>query len=307
MTFNYSTILSSFDKRGTLMKQLQDMENAFNEAGLEDVEVVDETATSLKLKFTFADGSNLTTSAIDIKGAKGDTGNPATVAVGTVSTLPAGSSATVTNSGTASNAVFNFGIPKGDTGEDGGVTTFGGQNGAITLGNGLQMTGKQVSSYDFNLTDTGDVNIGTMTDPRISTFWGTVYKAFNADGTIGKVYGTIMFSVASTITDGAVDLDTGFVVSAPATAYYIYTGCNCMTRGAGEAQVYLPTSLYIDTSGHVYLHWYLTKSANEGKNYLAQIPACIYFFKDFGDTPDNKSIKSFEERMAELKPIDEVR
>lgn len=42
-----------------------------------------------------------------------------TITVGTTSTLPAGSSATVTNSGTATDPIFNFGIPKGNTGTDG--------------------------------------------------------------------------------------------------------------------------------------------------------------------------------------------
>jgi len=42
-----------------------------------------------------------------------------TVSVGTTSTLPAGSSATVTNSGTGTDPILNFGIPKGDTGAAG--------------------------------------------------------------------------------------------------------------------------------------------------------------------------------------------
>lgn len=50
-------------------------------------------------------------------GPTGPQGPAATVEVGTVTTLPAGSSATVTNSGSSQAAVFNFGIPKGDTGE----------------------------------------------------------------------------------------------------------------------------------------------------------------------------------------------
>lgn len=43
-------------------------------------------------------------------------GEAATVEIGTVTTLDAGSDATVTNSGSEYNAVFNFGIPKGDAG-----------------------------------------------------------------------------------------------------------------------------------------------------------------------------------------------
>lgn len=49
-------------------------------------------------------------------GATGPAGTSATIAVGTVTTLPAGSNATVINSGTSSSAIFDFGIPKGATG-----------------------------------------------------------------------------------------------------------------------------------------------------------------------------------------------
>ena len=44
---------------------------------------------------------------------------PVNISVGNVTTLEAGSSATVTNTGDANNAVFNFGIPKGDKGDKG--------------------------------------------------------------------------------------------------------------------------------------------------------------------------------------------
>ena len=50
------------------------------------------------------------------QGETGPAGASATIAVGTVTTLPAGSNATVTNSGTSSSAVFDFGIPQGATG-----------------------------------------------------------------------------------------------------------------------------------------------------------------------------------------------
>lgn len=44
---------------------------------------------------------------------KGDKGDAATIAVGTVTTLAANAAATVQNVGTSSAAVFNFGIPQG--------------------------------------------------------------------------------------------------------------------------------------------------------------------------------------------------
>ena len=50
------------------------------------------------------------------KGDTGATGQAATVAVGTVTTVSPSSPATVTNSGTANNAVFDFEIPQGTAG-----------------------------------------------------------------------------------------------------------------------------------------------------------------------------------------------
>ncbi len=48
-------------------------------------------------------------------------GKAATIEVGTVTTLEAGEDATIENTGTENEAVFNFGIPKGDTGSYGVV------------------------------------------------------------------------------------------------------------------------------------------------------------------------------------------
>lgn len=57
--------------------------------------------------------------SVNIKGA---TGTAASIKIGSVTTGAAGSSASVTNSGTASNVVLNFTLPRGTDGKDGGVT-----------------------------------------------------------------------------------------------------------------------------------------------------------------------------------------
>lgn len=62
------------------------------------------------------------TGATGATGEQGPAGTAATIAVGTVTTGAAGSSASVTNSGTSSAAVFDFVIPKGDTGEGASVS-----------------------------------------------------------------------------------------------------------------------------------------------------------------------------------------
>lgn len=54
-----------------------------------------------------------------IQGIQGVTGTAATLSVGTVTTAAPGTSATVTNAGTSAAAVFNFTIPRGDTGATG--------------------------------------------------------------------------------------------------------------------------------------------------------------------------------------------
>ena len=64
---------------------------------------------------------------------KGSPGDAATISVGTTTTLPAGSSATVTNSGTSSAAVFDFGIPTGDKGDKGDTGNPGPAN-TLTIG-----------------------------------------------------------------------------------------------------------------------------------------------------------------------------
>jgi hypothetical protein len=65
------------------------------------------------------------TGAAGNTGSTGLTGAAATIAVGAVNTGAAGSSATIVNAGTGSAAIFNFTIPKGDTGLTGATGTTG--------------------------------------------------------------------------------------------------------------------------------------------------------------------------------------
>jgi hypothetical protein len=66
---------------------------------------------------TYTDASTSTFTVVN--GTNGSNGTAATVTVGTTTTLAAGSQATVTNSGTTSAAVLNFGIPAGADGSGG--------------------------------------------------------------------------------------------------------------------------------------------------------------------------------------------
>lgn len=90
-------------------------------------------------------------------GPQGPQGDAATIAVGTVQTLPAGSSATVTNSGTSEAAVFNFGIPKGQDGTGSGDMSKADYdaNGAVELAGGIASYVSTAISGKANTADLG--------------------------------------------------------------------------------------------------------------------------------------------------------
>jgi len=87
----------------------------------------------MSVALTINVGSSITVQARDPRivavgvsgpqGPQGDTGAAATIAVGTKTTGAAGSSVNVVNSGTSSAAVFDFTIPRGDTGATGDWST----------------------------------------------------------------------------------------------------------------------------------------------------------------------------------------
>lgn len=114
------------------------------------------------------------------QGLPGQDGQNATVAVGTTTTLPAGSDATVTNSGTASAAVFNFGIPQG-------VQGVPGQDGA---------DGADGFSPTATVSKSGDTATITITDKDSTT---TTTITDGADGTAA----TISVGTTSTLPAGS--------------------------------------------------------------------------------------------------------
>lgn len=123
------------------------------------------------------------------KGSQGDpgtTGADATVAVGTTTTLPAGSNATVTNVGVPSAAVFNFGIPKGDTGAAGQDGTDGYSPTATVTKTGDTAT---ITITDLNGTTTATVSDGTDANvvDAYSTSTTDAYSANYVNGVIPTV------------------------------------------------------------------------------------------------------------------------
>ena len=121
------------------------------------------TATNAILNFVIPRGD---TGATGPAGADGQDGTSATVTVGTTTTGEPGTQASVTNSGTATNAILNFVIPRGDTGAAGAD----GEDGTpATVTIGTTTTGEP--GTQASVTNTGTVSnaILNFTIPRGET------------------------------------------------------------------------------------------------------------------------------------------
>lgn len=145
------------------------------------------------------------------KGSQGDPGAAATVEIGSVTTGAAGSSASVTNSGTAQAAKLNFTIPqgqKGDPGDDGiaSVSTTGSGNVITALeynettkiltatkslinaeSLGLGNATRYIGTSDISLED-GDVTNPITIDGETVTVKNGDIVAYGANGDIKKEF-----------------------------------------------------------------------------------------------------------------------
>ena len=156
-----------------------------------------------------------------LKGAKGDTGDTgspgaaATISAGSVSTLPAGSSATVTNSGTSSAAVFDFGIPQGADGADGtdgisvtGVSLYSTSGREKTY----RMTFSSGSPFDYVVTDGAD---GTGAGDMLKSDYDSDSAVYNAGGIASYVSAHAAVYSAGT----NIQISSSNVISATDTTY----------------------------------------------------------------------------------------
>lgn len=136
-------------------------------------------------------------STVNIKGPQGNVGATPAISIGTVSTLDAGSNATVTKSGTTAAPVFNFGIPKGVAGK--GIKS-------STVQYQVASSGTTIPTGTWNAspvaTTAGQclwtkVTI-TYTDDTTSVFYSvSVHGATGAKGATGETGATFTPSVAS--------------------------------------------------------------------------------------------------------------
>lgn len=132
---------------------------------------------SLQIRNTGASGNASPAATINsgsriyVSGSQGPAGDAATISVGTTTTLSAGASATVTNSGTSSAATLNFGIPQGTAGADGRTIL----NGTGAPASGLGTDG------DFYIDTDADAIYG----PKTAGAWGSATSLIGTAGADG--------------------------------------------------------------------------------------------------------------------------
>lgn len=110
------------------------------------------TSSAAVFDFTIPRGDTGATGPAGADGADGADGDAATIAVGTVTTGTPSTPASVTNVGTSAAAIFDFTIPKGDTGDVGGITA----TAPVTYDSGTTTIGFDWSGTSID--DLGDVS-----------------------------------------------------------------------------------------------------------------------------------------------------
>ncbi len=143
------------------------------------------TSSEAVLNFTLPKGASGTAGvqgSIGLTGATGAAGDNATIAMGTITTLPENSSATVVNAGSDTAAVLNFGLPMGQTGAQG---TF-------------RWKGAYSTTYTYGVNDVAYYNgssyvciVGTLDNvPTNTNYWEKMAAAGAEGGSIGSMSDT---------------------------------------------------------------------------------------------------------------------
>ena len=169
-------------------------------------------------------GSQGPTGATGATGATGPAGTPgtpgaaATVNVGVTNTGAPGSYALVNNSGTTSDAVFNFTIPAGTTGAQGPTGTTGATGPGVPTGGNTNQVLAKINSADFN---TQWINIAGT---------GTVTSVDGSGGATGLSLTGGPITVAGTLTlGGTLNVASGGSGAVSLTGYLIGNGTSAFT------------------------------------------------------------------------------
>ena len=184
-------------------------------------------------------------------GTPGTPGAAATVAVGVTNTGAPGTSASVNNSGTSSNAVFNFTIPRGDVGPTGAAGTSATVNVGTTTtgvpGSIASVTNSGTSTnavFNFTIPTGEGVIPGGLTGQVLikasnadyDTTWfslsgiGTVTSVNASGGTTGLTFSGGPITSAGTLTlGGTLSVPNGGTGATSLTGYLVGNGTSAFT------------------------------------------------------------------------------
>ena len=162
------------------------------------------------------------------------------ITIGTTTTLDAGDDATVTNTGDNINAVFNFGIPKGEKGDDG-------DPGAVP-DISMTATADAVSSPNpsVNVTKTG-----TDEAPNFALAFSGLKGAQGVQGEEGPEgpAGNGIVSITKTGTSGLVDTYTILFTNGQSTTFTVTNGQDGTGSGDMTKAVYDPNNVVANAGG----------------------------------------------------------
>lgn len=172
-------------------------------------------------------------------GTNGSNGAAATIAAGSVSTLPFGSPATVTNVGTSAAATFNFGIPAGQSGTNGtngsAATVTVGATTTLAAGSPATVANSGTSSaaiLNFGI----PAGVAGANGTNATVLVGSVNVGETSIITLALAVRRVTVTLAGTVTTGSyVAIPTG----SPPAGYSIQD-CACITNGQLTVGVLVP-------------------------------------------------------------------
>ena len=146
-------------------------------------------------------------------------------------------------------------------------TSSDGNTTAITLGK-------------FNIT----TSTFTTTNSGMSNVYCNIFANTNADGSVGKIYGQIFitcnYSLSTTAEPCLRFRCEDFGVAVPDEGYTIWAAGNAFCQHG----YFHCASMYIGSDGYIYM--YADGNYEASSEYVRSVyNPCLYFFKDFGDTP----------------------
>jgi len=187
------------------------------------------------------------------EGPQGERGISATITVGSTTTLPSGSSATVTNVGSSSAARFNFGIPKGDKGDtgdtgpagrDGAIQYTAGTGIEITSGNVIQATGAAVATWGgIQGTLSNQTDLKNALDAKQNTLTAGDGITISSDTISADIVPADFFTAGDNVTGTGSTLALDKTIEAPIQSIEL-DGDTTQQTYTGKNLLYIPSRDY---------------------------------------------------------------